>query len=67
MQGKICKGKTNVAQDATKELWHKILGHLSEKGLKFLANDHFPNIKRQPLESLKIVLQVNNAECLSKD
>ena len=51
MQGKICKGETNVAQDATKDLWHKRLGHISEKGLEILANDHLPNIKGQPLES----------------
>ena len=41
----------NFAQDATKELWHERLGHMSEKGLEFLAKDHFPNIKGQPLES----------------
>jgi len=45
MQGKICKGETNVSQDSTKELWQKRLGHMSEKGLEFLAKDHFPNIK----------------------
>ena len=53
MQGKICKWEINVAQDTTKELWHKRLGHMSEKGLEFLAKDHFPNIKGQPLESCK--------------
>ena len=50
MQGKICKWEMNVVQDTTKELWHKRLGHMSEKGLEFLARDHFPNIKGQPLE-----------------
>ena len=49
MQGKICKWEMNVAQDTTKELWHKRLGHMSEKGLEFLTKDHFPNIKGQPL------------------
>ena len=49
MQGKICKWEINVAQDTTKELWHKRLGHMSEKGLEFLTKDHFPNIKGQPL------------------
>ena len=29
------------------------MGRISEKGLEFLANDHFPNIKGQPLESCK--------------
>ena len=51
MQGKICKGEMNVAQDANKELWHKRLGHMSEKGLEILAKDHLSNIKGQPLES----------------
>nr|KYP31853.1 Retrovirus-related Pol polyprotein from transposon TNT 1-94 [Cajanus cajan] len=51
MQGKICKGDMNVAQDASKELWHRRLGHMSEKGLEILAKDHLPNIKGQPLES----------------
>ena len=51
MQGKIYKGEMNVAQDTTKELWHKRLSHMSEKGLEFLTKDHFPNIKCQPLES----------------
>ena len=45
MHGTICKGETNVAQDAAKELWHKRLGHMSEKGWEFLAKDHFPTIK----------------------
>ncbi|RDX71863.1 hypothetical protein CR513_48732, partial [Mucuna pruriens] len=48
---KICKGGTNVAEDTFKELWPKRLGHVSEKGLKILAKDHLPNIKRNPLES----------------
>ena len=51
MEGKIYKWKMNVTQDTTKELWHKRLGHMSEKGLEFLTKDHFPNIKGQPLES----------------
>lgn len=50
-QGKINKGETNVSQDATKELWHKRLGHMSEKSLEILAKDHLSNIKGQPLES----------------
>ncbi|WVZ01025.1 hypothetical protein V8G54_027094 [Vigna mungo] len=50
MQGKIYKGETNVAQEESKELWHKRLGHMSEKGLEILANDHLQSIKGQPLE-----------------
>src|SRR4051794_36742778 len=45
IQGKINKGETNVSQDASKELWHKQLGHMSEKGLEILAKDHLSNIK----------------------
>jgi len=51
MQGKINKGDINVSQDMIKELWHKRLGHMSEKGLEILAKNHLPNIKGQPLES----------------
>ncbi|WVZ20353.1 hypothetical protein V8G54_007675 [Vigna mungo] len=50
MQGKIYKGETNVAQEESKELWHKRLGHMSEKGLEILAKDHLQSIKGQPLE-----------------
>ncbi|WVZ01079.1 hypothetical protein V8G54_027148 [Vigna mungo] len=50
MQGKTYKGETNVAQEESKELWHKRLGHMSEKGLEILAKDHLQSIKRQPLE-----------------
>lgn len=49
--GKLCKGEINVAQEESKELWHKRLGHMSEKGLEILAKDHLQSIKGQPLES----------------
>ncbi|WVZ24581.1 hypothetical protein V8G54_003125 [Vigna mungo] len=48
MQGKIYKG--DIAQEESKELWHKRLGHMSEKGLEILAKDHLQSIKGQPLE-----------------
>ncbi|WVZ00881.1 hypothetical protein V8G54_026950 [Vigna mungo] len=50
MQGKTYKGETNVTQEESKELWHKRLGHMSEKGLEILAKDHLQSIKGQPLE-----------------
>lgn len=50
IQGKICKGETNVAQEENKELWQKRLGHMSEKDLEILGEDHFQSIKRQPIE-----------------
>ncbi|KAF5932870.1 hypothetical protein HYC85_029041 [Camellia sinensis] len=35
MQGKICKSVVNALEDDTStELWHKRLGHMSEKGLQ---------------------------------
>ncbi|KAK8557617.1 hypothetical protein V6N12_009846 [Hibiscus sabdariffa] len=37
-QGKLSKGETNVAcGNSCLELWHKRLGHISEKGLQILA------------------------------
>ena len=51
MHGMISKGEMNVAQDASKELWHKRLGHMSEKGLEILAKHYLPNLKGHPLES----------------
>ncbi|WVY90442.1 hypothetical protein V8G54_035956 [Vigna mungo] len=50
MQGKTYKGETNVTQEESKELWHKRLGHMSEKGLEILAKDHLQSIKGKPLE-----------------
>lgn len=51
MHGKISKGESNVSQDATKELWYKRFGHMSEKGLAILPKYHLSNIKGQTLES----------------
>ena len=35
--GKICKNGLNVATNSSPSLWHRSLGHMSEKGLKILA------------------------------
>ena len=35
--GKICKKGLNVAIDSSPSLWHRRLGHMSEKGLQILA------------------------------
>ena len=35
-QGKICKNGWNVAVDSSPSLWHRRLGHMSEKGLQIL-------------------------------
>ena len=50
MQAKLCKGEVNVTTDDM-EVWHKRLGHISEKGLHMLARKHLlPNIKGKPLD-----------------
>ncbi|KAE8727857.1 hypothetical protein F3Y22_tig00005294pilonHSYRG00171 [Hibiscus syriacus] len=36
MQAKLCKGEVNITAEDV-ELWHKRLGHISEKGLHMLA------------------------------
>src|SRR5262249_16020150 len=42
----------NLASEASMELWHKRLGHMSEKGLKMLMNKELlPNIKHGPLKT----------------
>jgi len=34
MQGNLCRGEVNVVHDDSNlELWHRRLGHISEKGL----------------------------------
>ncbi|RDX69512.1 hypothetical protein CR513_51366, partial [Mucuna pruriens] len=37
-------------QHRSGELWHKRLGHMSEKGLEILAKDHLQSIKGQPFD-----------------
>jgi hypothetical protein len=47
IEAKLVKGDVNVVENETStELWHKRLGHMSEKGLQVLAKNQFlPNIK----------------------
>ncbi|GMP79351.1 hypothetical protein CsSME_00034932 [Camellia sinensis var. sinensis] len=46
--GKICKGVVNaLEEDTSTELWHKRLGHMSEKGLQVL-------FKKELLPGLKV-------------
>ena len=44
---KLCNGVLNVAEnDTSVELWHKRLGHMSEKGMHALARmDYLPELK----------------------
>ena len=53
MQGKICKGVVNALQDDTStELWHKRLGHMSEKGLQVLfKKELLPGLKGTHLKT----------------
>ena len=48
---KLCKIDVNIAErDSSIELWHKRLGHMSEKGLHFLARkDFLPELKGMTL------------------
>lgn len=55
MQAKLCKGEINATNDL--EIWHKRLGHISEKGLHMLAWKHLlPDVKGK--HSLILVLIV---------
>ena len=53
MEAKLHKGEINVAQwDVSIELWHRRLGHISEKGLQTLARKQFlPNLQGMPLKT----------------
>jgi hypothetical protein len=48
---KLCKQEVNVAEtNSSPELWHKRLGHMSEKGLNSLAHkDLLPEVKGMTL------------------
>ena len=35
---KLCKNEANMAADSSGELWHKRLGHMSEKGMNNQAD-----------------------------
>ncbi|KAL4379562.1 hypothetical protein GQ457_02G035640 [Hibiscus cannabinus] len=51
-QGKICKGEANVTcGNSCLELWHKRLGHISEKGLQILAQKALiPEVKCKAIQ-----------------
>ena len=53
MESKLHKGEINVAQrDVSIELWHRRLGHISEKGLQTLSRKQFfPNLHGVPLKT----------------
>ena len=37
MHARLCRNDINVAADTTGELWHKRLGHMSQRGMQMLA------------------------------
>ena len=52
-QAKFKKGEINAIQkDASIDLWHKRLGHISKKGLQILARKQFlPSLQGMPLKT----------------
>ncbi|KAL6124894.1 hypothetical protein ACLB2K_077402 [Fragaria x ananassa] len=53
--GKIWKRKLNVTDDSSPSLWHKQLGHVSEKGLQVLAKKSLiPFLKDQVFQTFKV-------------
>ena len=51
MHAKLCKYEANGAADSSGEIWHKRLGHMSEKGMHILTNQILlPEVKRVHLE-----------------
>ena len=51
MHAQVCKSKANVAADSSGEIWHKRLGHMSEKGMHLLADQKLlPEVKGEHLE-----------------
>ena len=49
--GFVCQEEVNVAVDTAGELWHKRLWHMSEKGMRRLADDNLiPEVKNVQLE-----------------
>ena len=50
--GFVCQEEVNVAVDTAGELWHKRLWHMSEKGMRRLADDNLiPEVKNVELEN----------------
>ena len=51
MYAKLCTDEANVATDSSGEIWHKRLGHMSEKGMHILAGQKLlPEVKGVHLE-----------------
>ena len=51
-QGKVCNDELHAIKGTSLELWHKSLGHMSEKGLQVLARKFLiPLAKNESLSS----------------
>ena len=51
MHARLCKSEVNVTTDSVGQIWHKRLGHMSEKGLHLLADQKLlPEVKGVHLE-----------------
>ena len=51
MHARMCREEVNVATDNAGELWHKRLWHMSQKGMRRLAEDNLiPEFKNVQLE-----------------
>ena len=51
MHARLCREEVNVAVDDAGELWHKRLCHMSQKGMRRLADDNLiPEVKNVQLE-----------------
>lgn len=54
-QAKLCKGEVNVAS-TDMEIWHRRLGHMSEKGIHILARKQFlPDMTGNSIQSRGLV------------
>lgn len=51
MHVKLCKKEVNAVENASNDLWHSRLGHLSGKGLNILAKKIFLQMKGTPLKT----------------
>ena len=51
MHARVCTDEVNVDADSSGEIWHKRLGHMSEKGMHILADQKLlPEVKGVHLE-----------------
>ena len=67
MEAKLHKGEINAIQKGESiDLWHKRLGHISEKGLQTLARKQFlPELQGTYLKSCDHCLAGKTQSCIS--